>query len=92
MCQRLRTIPYVGPLTAFVLRAELGDITRFATADKLIAYAGLTPRVLQSGDHCRLGPAHESGECLSAVCRGTLCPECGEGQAGYAVQNAGITG
>jgi transposase len=59
--QLLLTIPYVGPLTAFLLRAEIGDIRRFATANKLIAYAGLVPRVFQSGEHVRYGALSKRG-------------------------------
>ena len=61
ICQLLLTIPCVGPLTALVLRAEIGEISRFAHAGKLISYAGLDPRVLQSGDHCRFGGLTKHG-------------------------------
>jgi transposase len=61
VCQLLRTIPYVGPLTALVLRAEIGNINRFASADKLISYAGLDPRVYQSGERCRYGRLSKHG-------------------------------
>ena len=61
ICQLLLTIPYVGPFTAFILRAEIGEITRFANADKLVAYAGLTPRVFQSGERCRYGALTKAG-------------------------------
>lgn len=59
--QLLLTIPYVGPFTAFIVRAEIREITRFASADKLIAYAGLAPRVFQSGDRCRYGALTKAG-------------------------------
>lgn len=59
--QLLLTIPYVGPFTAFILRAEIGEITRFAGAEQLIAYSGLAPRVLQTGDTCRYGPLTKVG-------------------------------
>lgn len=59
--QLLLTIPYVGPFTAFILRAEIGDITRFASADKLIAYTGLVPRVFQSGERVRYGQLTKAG-------------------------------
>ena len=55
ICTQLRTVPSVGPLTALVLRAEIGDISRFPNSAALISYAGLAPRVFQSGDHCRYG-------------------------------------
>jgi transposase len=45
----LRSIPGVGVLTAAALVAFVGDITRFASPEKLVAYIGLDPRVHQSG-------------------------------------------
>jgi transposase len=53
----LRTIPGVGPTLAVVIALEVGDIARFATAAKLAAYAGTTPRVQASGGRTRFGPA-----------------------------------
>lgn len=41
----LRRLPGVGPLTALTILAEVGDVTRFANARKLAAWAGLTPTV-----------------------------------------------
>ena len=38
-------LPGVGPCTALVLLAEIGDITRFSSARKLASWAGLTPTV-----------------------------------------------
>lgn len=35
----------MGPCTALVLLAEIGDITRFSSARKLASWAGLTPTV-----------------------------------------------
>ncbi len=46
----LRTIPGVGPRTAEVVVAHLGDATRFRTAGEVSAYAGLVPRQFQSGE------------------------------------------
>lgn len=47
--QRLQTVPGVGPQLAAMIRAELGDATRFAGVDQAVAYAGLDPRTRQSG-------------------------------------------
>ncbi|MHB1457163.1 MAG: IS110 family RNA-guided transposase [Armatimonadota bacterium] len=55
LCQLLITIPGVGPLTAFVLRAEIGDIERFPSPEALINYCGLCPSVKQSGDKIYFG-------------------------------------
>lgn len=51
--QRLQTIPGIGPQTAAIIRAELGDITRFGRVDEVVAYAGLDPRTRQSGSVSR---------------------------------------
>ena len=45
----LQTIPGVGPVTALTLMTEIGDITRFKSPKALVAYAGLDPKVRQSG-------------------------------------------
>jgi transposase len=45
----LQSIPGIGPATATLLIAELGDITRFRDAKAVVAYIGLDPRVRQSG-------------------------------------------
>jgi transposase len=46
---QLDTIPGIGPVTAAVLTAFLGDIDRFATAGKLVAYFGVLPIEASSG-------------------------------------------
>lgn len=45
----LMTIPGVGETIAATLLAEIETIERFKDANKLVAYAGLDPRVRQSG-------------------------------------------
>jgi len=45
----LQSIPGIGPETAALLIAELGDISRFPHAQAVTAYTGLDPRVRQSG-------------------------------------------
>lgn len=42
--------PGVGPFTAIRLVLELGDIRRFATADSIVNYLGLTPSQYSSGE------------------------------------------
>ncbi len=49
----LQSVPGIGPETAALLIAELGDITRFKDAKAVIAYTGLDPRVKQSGTSLR---------------------------------------
>ena len=60
----LTSIPGVGLRTACMFLAEVGAVSRFATASKLVAYAGLTPALFESGSSVnrrtrisRLGPS-----------------------------------
>lgn len=45
----------IGLYTSLVIVGELGEIGRFRYAQQVGAYAGLTARVRQSGDHCYHG-------------------------------------
>jgi transposase len=54
-CALLQTIPGVGPFTALLVKSEIGDIRRFKHSSQLISYAGLAPRVFQSGESCSYG-------------------------------------
>lgn len=47
----LACIPGMGPITACTIMGEIGDITNFHGADSLVAYAGINPRVYQSGKY-----------------------------------------
>lgn len=49
-CKLLQSIPGVGAFTALLIKAEIGDIRRFEHSSQLISYAGLAPRVFQSGE------------------------------------------
>lgn len=46
----LKSIDGIGKWGAAVLYIEIGDIDRFDSVEKLVAYAGLDPQVEQSGD------------------------------------------
>jgi transposase len=52
--RRLLTLPGVSATTAATLMGVIGDIGRFPTPGRLVAYLGLDPRVSQSGND----PAH----------------------------------
>ena len=47
--QLLVSIPGIGPTIANTLITEIGDIQRFHSGKSLVAYAGLDPKVKQSG-------------------------------------------
>ena len=51
--RRLMTIPGIDMVVAVGLAAAIGDVARFASAERLVAYLGLNPSVRQSGQ----GPA-----------------------------------
>jgi transposase len=47
--QHILTIPGIGLPTGAAILAEIGDIARFESEDKLVAYAGIDATVYQSG-------------------------------------------
>jgi transposase len=66
----LTQLPGVGPYTALVLLAEIGDITRFGSARKLASWAGLTPTVRGSDRMVHHGHISKQG---SVWVRWVLC-------------------
>jgi transposase len=66
----LTQLPGIGPFTALVLLAEIGDVTRFGSARKLAAWAGLTPTVRGSDRTVRHGHISKQG---SVRARWALC-------------------
>jgi len=65
--------------SALVILSEIGDITRFPSSKHLTSYAGLVPRIHQSGDVARTGRIHKEGpkllratmiQCANAAIRG----------------------
>ena len=57
----LMSVPGVGRVLAFTIAAEIGEIGRFSSPEKLTGYTGLCPRVNQSGDKDRRGPLTKHG-------------------------------
>ena len=57
----LMSAPGIGWVLAFTIAAEIGEISRFASPEKLTGYTGLCPRVAQSGDSDRRGPLSKHG-------------------------------
>jgi transposase len=53
--QRLMSMPGVGVILAATISLEIGEVSRFPSAEHLAAYAGTTPRVHSSGDRTRYG-------------------------------------
>jgi transposase len=57
----LESCPGIGWILGYTIAAEIGDISRFASARKLVGYTGLCPRVEQSGERDRRGPLRKNG-------------------------------
>lgn len=47
----ITTIPGLGVTSAAIILSEVGDFSRFSSAEKLLAYAGMSPSVYQSGKY-----------------------------------------
>jgi transposase len=57
----LQTIPGVGPLIGLTFASEIGEVSRFSSAAKLVGYAGLAPRIVQSGERSATGRLSKAG-------------------------------
>ena len=57
----LFTIPGIGKTTGAAILAEIGDINHFASAVKLIAFAGLDPKLKSSGTYQGRTPISKRG-------------------------------
>lgn len=62
--RHLMSIPGIGAFTALVLKAEIGDIRRFADKKSLFNYAGLVPVIRDSAEHRRRGGITRAGSPL----------------------------
>jgi hypothetical protein len=51
----LMTMPGIGPLLGLTIAAEIGEVSRFSSPAKLVGYAGLAPRISQSGERSQTG-------------------------------------
>ena len=63
----LTQLPGVGLFTALVILAEVGDISRFASARKLASWAGLTPTVRGSDRVAHYGHIWKGGLGVAAL-------------------------
>lgn len=57
----LTTIPGISYVSALTIMGEIGEISRFASAKKLMGYAGLVPSTYSSGDTVRHGRITKTG-------------------------------
>lgn len=67
--RRLMTIGGINMVVAAGVLSAIGDISRFASAEKLVSYLGLDPRVRQSGDRpAQHGRISKQGARMRAGC------------------------
>lgn len=57
----LRSMPGIGEGSAAVIASQIGDVSRFRSADALASYAGLAPRKRQSGKSLNKTTARKGG-------------------------------
>ncbi len=57
----VQAIPGVGPVLGAIFVAEIGDVARFSSPEKLCCWAGLTPRHKESDTHVHRGPITKQG-------------------------------
>lgn len=62
LCQRLRGIGGIGPITATALVATVGDATVFKNGRQMAAWLGLVPRQRSSGGKPKLGRISKRGD------------------------------
>lgn len=62
VCQRLMTVPGVGPVTALTYKAAVDDPRRFRSSRTVAAHFGLTPRRFQSGETDNPGRISKAGD------------------------------
>lgn len=64
VCQRLMTVPGVGPVVAMTFKTAVDDPDRFARSKAVGAYFGLVPRKYQSGEIDRTGRITKVGDAM----------------------------
>jgi transposase len=62
-CQRLQTIPGIGPISATAILAAISDATQFKNGRQLAAWLGLVPREHSTGGKPRLLGISKRGDC-----------------------------
>jgi transposase len=60
----IQVIDGIGPILAAVFVAEIGDVSRFPSADRLCSWAGLTPRHRESDTKVHRGAISKQGSRL----------------------------
>ena len=69
----VQQIPGIGPILGAVFVAEIGEVSRFATAPQLACWAGLTPKHHESDTHVHRGRITKQGCHPPPSCRRPKC-------------------
>ncbi len=64
----MKTIPGIGTLIAIEILAELQDVSRFSSAEKIASYIGLTPSEFSSGQYIHHGKITRCGNKRVRTC------------------------
>lgn len=64
VCQRLMSVPGVGPIVALSFKSSIEDPARFERSQDAGAYAGLVPRRSQSGERDVKGRISKAGDAM----------------------------
>ncbi|MGW3149536.1 transposase [Streptomyces sp. NPDC001177] len=68
LAEKLDAVPGIGPATAQVILAEIGaDMSRFPTPERLVSWAKVCPRTIQSGTKNTSGPAGQGNPWLKGA-------------------------
>jgi transposase len=62
VCQRLMSVPGVGPVTSLTFKTAVDEPTRFRSSRTVAAHFGLTPRRYQSGERDNPGRISKAGD------------------------------
>jgi len=62
VCQRLMTVPGIGPVTSLTFKAAVAEPCRFRSSRRVAAHFGLTPRRHQSGETDNPGRISKAGD------------------------------
>ncbi|MGH2392578.1 MAG: IS110 family transposase [Candidatus Limnocylindria bacterium] len=77
------SIPGIDPLGAATVVAEVWDVSRFASPERLTSWAGLTPTERSSAEHTRRGHTSKQGSrwlrwiCVEAATHAVRDPDLG---------------
>jgi transposase len=65
--QLMRKVPDIGLVTAEVVKAEIGDVSRFKSAENIAAYVVVSLTTSQSGDETWGGPTRHGNDRVKHV-------------------------